>query len=260
METYPELMREANSLGIEFLCTCYSADRDRLPRRDRRPRLQVRVGAHHRVAARSPRRREGQARAPVDRYVDDDRDTRRRAGRRGGRRRCRAPPVHDGLSGVPGGCQPSGHRHAHGGIRSAGRLLRPYARRRDRARSRCVRRNVHREAPHARHHHVRSRITRPRSTLRASPRWSGAFARSRAPWVRAGPTPRELENASVMRRSLVAATAIRAGTAITRDLVTTKRPASGLPPSALDSVVGARARVDIPPNAPLTLELLDGTE
>ena len=25
METYPELMREANSLGIEFLCTCYSA-------------------------------------------------------------------------------------------------------------------------------------------------------------------------------------------------------------------------------------------
>ncbi len=74
------------------------------------------------------------------------------------------------------------------------------------------------------------------------------------------PTPRELENASVMRRSLVAATAIRAGTAITSDLVTTKRPASGLPPSALDSVVGARARVDIPPNAPLTLELLDGTE
>jgi N,N'-diacetyllegionaminate synthase len=73
------------------------------------------------------------------------------------------------------------------------------------------------------------------------------------------PTSRELENALTMRRSLVAAQTIPAGTAITAELVTAKRPASGLPPSALETIVGARARVDIPANAPLTLDLLDGT-
>jgi N,N'-diacetyllegionaminate synthase len=71
------------------------------------------------------------------------------------------------------------------------------------------------------------------------------------------PTKSELENATAMRRSLVAARPIPAGTLITADLVTLKRPATGLPPGSIDTIVGSRARVDIAPDTHLTDELVE---
>jgi len=71
------------------------------------------------------------------------------------------------------------------------------------------------------------------------------------------PTPSEIKNAKTMRRGLVAAQAIPAGTIITVDLVATKRPPLGLPPNRIAEILGAEARVDISANAPLTLDLLD---
>ncbi len=47
------------------------------------------------------------------------------------------------------------------------------------------------------------------------------------------------------RRSLVTAHAIKRGTPITRDLLTAKRPATGISPSELDKVVGKKAKRDL---------------
>jgi N,N'-diacetyllegionaminate synthase len=68
------------------------------------------------------------------------------------------------------------------------------------------------------------------------------------------PTARERGNIFAMRRSLFAAETIPAGTLIERRHVALRRPASGLPPSALDQVVGSRATVEIPAGTPLRRE------
>lgn len=70
------------------------------------------------------------------------------------------------------------------------------------------------------------------------------------------PSPSERENLVSMRRSLVAAVPIVAGTTLTRELIAVKRPATGLPPAAANAVVGRAAAVDIPADAPLTEEML----
>jgi sialic acid synthase SpsE len=49
----------------------------------------------------------------------------------------------------------------------------------------------------------------------------------------------------ILRRSLVAKRAIAKGTVITRDMVTAKRPGTGIQPAHLDLVIGRRAAVDI---------------
>jgi N-acetylneuraminate synthase/N,N'-diacetyllegionaminate synthase len=67
------------------------------------------------------------------------------------------------------------------------------------------------------------------------------------------PTPSELPNLPVMRRSLYAATDIPAGTTISEEHVALRRPDAGLPPRLLPQVVGATAREDIAADTPLTL-------
>ncbi len=61
-----------------------------------------------------------------------------------------------------------------------------------------------------------------------------------------GPSTEEAEEMyTKARRSLVAACAIPAGTVITADMLTVKRPGTGIKPKLLDTVVGRRARRDI---------------
>jgi len=59
-----------------------------------------------------------------------------------------------------------------------------------------------------------------------------------------------------IRRSLFAASPIPAGTKIRSDQIAFKRPGTGLPPSALQKVVGRIALRDIPADTALTEELL----
>ena len=72
-----------------------------------------------------------------------------------------------------------------------------------------------------------------------------------------GPSEAEAnEMYPLARRSIVAAGDIPAGTEITRDMLTTKRPGYGIAPKHLDVVVGRPARVDIEADEVLTWEMV----
>ena len=60
------------------------------------------------------------------------------------------------------------------------------------------------------------------------------------------PMEAERRNALGMRRSIVAAVAIKSGIVITEDMLTYKRPGTGIPPNLLHQVVGRTATRDIP--------------
>lgn len=70
------------------------------------------------------------------------------------------------------------------------------------------------------------------------------------------PVEAERRNSSAMRRSLVSAVPIPSGTVITREMLTCKRPGTGIPPKRLDEVVGRVAARDIPRDALLAPEWL----
>jgi len=71
-----------------------------------------------------------------------------------------------------------------------------------------------------------------------------------------GMTEPEGEVRSVARRSIVAAQSIRAGTVLSTDLLTVKRPAGGIPPTELEALVGRRAASDIGPDTVLTWDMI----
>ena len=58
------------------------------------------------------------------------------------------------------------------------------------------------------------------------------------------------------RKSLVSNCAIAKGTQITRHMLTCKRPGTGIYPEFMDFVVGSTARVDIPEDATIGLEMI----
>jgi N,N'-diacetyllegionaminate synthase len=71
--------------------------------------------------------------------------------------------------------------------------------------------------------------------------------------------PSELEAVEMYRlarRSVVAAVAIRAGTPITREMLTTKRPGYGVKPKDIDQLVGRSPRVDIEQDQVITWDLV----
>lgn len=70
------------------------------------------------------------------------------------------------------------------------------------------------------------------------------------------PLPVELENRKAMRRSLVAAVAIPAGSVIREDMLTLKRPGTGLGAEAIDWFVGRKARVQIEPDTILARDMV----
>lgn len=70
------------------------------------------------------------------------------------------------------------------------------------------------------------------------------------------PAPSEAEAAAAARRSLIAACDIRSGTMLTPQMITIKRPGTGLPPAMRETLVGRIAKRDIPEGALLTLEMV----
>lgn len=73
--------------------------------------------------------------------------------------------------------------------------------------------------------------------------------------VRYGPSPSERPSLA-FRRSLFVVEDVRAGEPLTEQNVRSIRPADGLPPSALDEVLGRRAAVDIARGTPLAWSLV----
>lgn len=72
-----------------------------------------------------------------------------------------------------------------------------------------------------------------------------------------GPSEAERrEMYSLARRSLIAATDIPAGRAITREMLAVKRPGYGIPPKQLERVIGRQARVDIAFDDIITWEMV----
>jgi N,N'-diacetyllegionaminate synthase len=75
--------------------------------------------------------------------------------------------------------------------------------------------------------------------------------------VKAGPSREEREEMyTKARRSVVAARAIPAGTRITRDMLTIKRPGHGIKPKLIEALVGRTAAVDIEDDDVVTWEML----
>jgi sialic acid synthase SpsE len=69
------------------------------------------------------------------------------------------------------------------------------------------------------------------------------------------PVASEADTARAARKSLVSAAFIPAGTLITEEFVSVKRPGTGLPPAFLDHLIGRKTRVDIPADTVLTLDM-----
>jgi len=75
--------------------------------------------------------------------------------------------------------------------------------------------------------------------------------------VKRGPSEEErVEMYTKARRSVVAACAIPAGTRITRDMLTVKRPGHGIAPKLIDALVGRTATIDIDDDDVVTWEML----
>ncbi len=62
------------------------------------------------------------------------------------------------------------------------------------------------------------------------------------------PSKVEIENSIGMRRSIVASTTINAGEVITNEMLTFKRPSSGINPSLIHQILGRKARRNIHPD------------
>ena len=71
------------------------------------------------------------------------------------------------------------------------------------------------------------------------------------------PLPCESESRKQARRSIVTKEAIKEGTAITEDMLTCKRPGTGISPSEIASVIGKKAKMDIAEDELLKWESLE---
>lgn len=72
-----------------------------------------------------------------------------------------------------------------------------------------------------------------------------------------GPCPAEAKAFKYARKSIVSAKNISKGSPITLDMLTCKRPGTGIYPKEMESVVGLKAKKDIPEDTTLTWEMLD---
>ena len=70
------------------------------------------------------------------------------------------------------------------------------------------------------------------------------------------PAASEVNTATVVRKSLVAAQTITAGTVLTDKMIAIKRAGEGLPPSLHGQLVGRSVRVDIAEDTIFALEML----
>ena len=67
------------------------------------------------------------------------------------------------------------------------------------------------------------------------------------------PTPSELKNRHIFRKSIVASRNIKKGEIFAENNLTTKRPAEGISPMKWNSVIGGRARGNFKRNEPIRL-------
>ena len=72
-----------------------------------------------------------------------------------------------------------------------------------------------------------------------------------------GPYPAEAKAFKFARKSLVSAKKIAKGTVVTLDMLTCKRPGTGIYPKEMESVVGLKTATDIPEDTTLTWEMFD---
>ena len=70
------------------------------------------------------------------------------------------------------------------------------------------------------------------------------------------PAASEANTAAVARKSLVAARNLAAGTVLTEELLTVKRPGTGLPPSMGPYLLGLRVKIDVAEDTLITLDML----
>jgi N-acetylneuraminate synthase len=70
------------------------------------------------------------------------------------------------------------------------------------------------------------------------------------------PAPSELSTRAIGRKSLVAARDIPAGTKLAPDMISIKRPGTGLPPATKQLLVGRTVRVQIPTGTLFTMDML----
>jgi sialic acid synthase SpsE len=70
------------------------------------------------------------------------------------------------------------------------------------------------------------------------------------------PAPCEAGNRPLIRKGLVAARDLPAGTVLTPSLLTAKRPATGIAPDDASKIVGLVLTVDVPEDAPIIWEYL----
>jgi sialic acid synthase SpsE len=71
------------------------------------------------------------------------------------------------------------------------------------------------------------------------------------------PTPEELRNAAVVRRSLVAAVDLEAGNLLDRSMVAFKRPGTGISVQLLPYLLGRKLRRNVEAGAMLELGMLE---
>ena len=67
----------------------------------------------------------------------------------------------------------------------------------------------------------------------------------------------EVENRTKLRKSLVTLAPVSAGDVFTAEMLAVKRPATGLKPALLDTIIGKKARADIPADTPLESNMID---
>jgi len=72
------------------------------------------------------------------------------------------------------------------------------------------------------------------------------------------PALSEFDTAHATRKSLVAGIAIPAGVVLKTEMVVMRRPGTGLPPGALESLLGMKSRVPISAGTLLSLEMFEG--
>ena len=67
----------------------------------------------------------------------------------------------------------------------------------------------------------------------------------------------EIDIANVARKSLVASCDIKAGSVLSEDLITIKRPGTGLLPKEKVNIIGRKVKNDIKKDSIITLEMLE---
>jgi len=87
------------------------------------------------------------------------------------------------------------------------------------------------------------------SNIRTSQRMLGTKA--------IGPAPAEYAMRDVCRRSIVAAKSIRVGEVISEEMLTLKRPGTGMPPKDMHMLINRRAKTNIQKNKQITSSLLE---